>query len=272
MRLKKDDICLVTGASSGIGLACAKLLKERGLMVYGPSRAVPAETVEEKNGIYMIGMDVTDEQSVTRAIALIINREGRIDLVVNNAGAGVSGPVEETPFDDAVYQMDVCFFGCLRVIKEVFAHMRENGGGRIINIGSVAASVSIPFQTMYSAAKASVRSLSAGLRIEAAPFGIQVCVVEPGDTKTGFTALRKKIALAENSPYAQKYARSVSRMEKDEQNGAPPEKVANAICRAAFSKKMKQRITVGFSYKLIDVLYRLLPAGITEKIVAKLYG
>jgi short-subunit dehydrogenase len=272
LKLKKGDICLVTGASSGIGLACARLLKQRGLMVYGTSRGIPAETVEEKNGIYMIGMDVTDGDSVARAVALILSREGRIDLVVNNAGSGVSGSVEETPLKDAIYQMDVCFFGGLRVIKEVLPHMRKNGGGRIINIGSVAAAVSIPYQIMYSAAKAAVRSLSAALRLETTPFGVEVCVVEPGDTKTGFTSGRKKIAVAEDSPYAERYARSIARMERDEQNGVPPEKVANTVSRAAFSRKMKPRITVGFSYKAIDVLYRLLPASFSEKIVAKLYG
>jgi short-subunit dehydrogenase len=272
MKLKKGDVCLVTGATSGIGLACARALAERGLIVYGTSRKIPTGTVEEQNSIAMVRLDVADDDSVKSAVSLVLEREGKIDLLVNNAGSGVSGPIEEMPFEDIRFQLEVCFFGCLRLIREVLPYMRKNGGGRIINIGSVAAGISIPYQIIYSAAKASIRSLTAGLRLEVAPFGIEVCEIDPGDTKTGFTAGRKAPVIVEGSPYAERYRRSLSRMEYDEQHGASPEKVARDVCRAAFSRRMKPRITVGFSYKAVDALKRALPEGFSEKIIGKLYG
>lgn len=272
MWLNRERVCLVTGASSGIGLAAARALRERGCIVYGTSRSVPAGEVREVEGVRMVGMDITSERSIHDALELIYAERGHIDLVVNNAGSGFSGPVEEMPFEDIVAQMDVNFFGTVRVCRAVLPHMRGSNGGRIINIGSVAGLLSIPYQVFYSASKAAIASLTEGMRPEVRRFGVELCCVEPGDTRTDFTARRKKLNNLAGSPYAAAYARSVKKMERDEKNGARPEKVAAAIVKVASRRRMPIRVRVGFSYKLIAFLKRLLPSRFVETIVARMYA
>lgn len=270
MRISSGSVALVTGASSGIGAAVAAALLARGCKVYGTSRSVAPGEAVEREGVIMLRLDIGSEQSVADCVKLLTAREGRIDLLVNNAGSGVCGAMEDMPMEDIAYQLDVGFFGPLRVCRAVIPVMRSCGSGRIVNIGSVAATITVPFQTAYSAAKSAVRALTEGLRAEVRPFGIEVCTVEPGDTKTGFTAVRRKPAPSE--VYGRRIADSVARMEHDEQNGAPPSAVANTVVKAAFSRRMKPRRTVGLPYKAVDLLHRLLPESFTEKIVGMLYG
>ena len=178
---------IVTGGTSGLGLAAAQTLAEKGLRVYALSRhGAPVP------GVTSLACDITDADAVERTVAAIEAEAGRIDLVVNNAGFGISGAVECTTPEEARRLFDVDFFGVVNVNHAVLPRMRRAGGGRIVHVSSVAAPVAIPFQAYYSAAKAAINAYSSALRCEVAPFGIDVCAVMPGDLKTGFTAAREK--------------------------------------------------------------------------------
>ena len=178
---------IVTGGTSGLGLAAAQTLAAKGLRVYALSRhGAPVP------GVTSLACDITDADAVERTVAAIEAEAERIDLVVNNAGFGISGAVECTTPEEARRLFDVDFFGVVNVNHAVLPRMRRAGGGRIVHVSSVAAPVAIPFQAYYSAAKAAINAYSSALRCEVAPFGIDVCAVMPGDLKTGFTAAREK--------------------------------------------------------------------------------
>lgn len=268
MQLKPDSVCLVTGASSGIGRAIAEALVRRGMRVYGTSRH-PASP--EDNGIRMLPLDLCDEASIEAAVAALMKREGRIDLLVNNAGAGIGGAVEDASPEALRQQLDVAFLGHVLMTRAILPHMRRNGGGRILLTGSVAAGIPIPFQAMYSAAKAALRAFASALAGEVAPFGIDVTVIEPGDTCTGFTD-RRMTEIPSDSAYTGRAGRSIAVMERDERGGASPDAIARVAVRAAFARHPKPRITVGFRYRLFDVLRRCLPERLTQRIIAALYA
>lgn len=259
-----NRVAIVTGGSSGIGRATALLLSSRGYTVYEFSRRG-----SDFEGITHITADVTDADSIRAAVSAVKERAGSIDLLVNNAGFGISGPVEFTDPADAHAQLEVNFFGALNCIQAVLPYMREQGSGRIINLSSVAAPIAIPYQAFYSAAKAAINSLTLALRNEVRPFGIQVCAVQPGDIKTGFTAARKKSHLGGDIYRSLDHAVAV--MEHDEQNGMPPESVANTILRAASARRCRPLYTVGMQYKLFVLINKLLPAATVNWLVGKIY-
>lgn len=259
----QNKIVVITGASSGIGAAAAELFRREGAVVVCLAR----RTVQ---GIECISTDVADETAVRAAVAHIIEEHGKIDVLVNNAGMGISGAVEDTAIADARALFDVNFFGALNVVKAALPAMRAEGGS-IINVSSVAAELSIPFQSFYSAAKAALSALSDALRNEVAPFGVKVTCVLPGDVHTGFTSSRKKNA--ENNPaYGQRVARAVAAMERDEERGMPPEAVARRIVRLACRRHPPVAVAVGGKYKLFLFLNRLLPKRLVRFIVGKMYG
>ena len=183
----KDKVVVVTGATAGIGRAAAAMFKERGAKVVCLARRLSPE-------FDSIQTDVTDREAVKRAVDEVVRKYGRIDVLVNNAGMGISGAVENTDEAAARKIFDLNFFGVLNVTQAVLPVMRAQGGGTIVNVSSVAAELAIPFQAFYSATKSAVSSLSAALRNEVAPFGIKVTAVLPGDVKTDFTASREKNA------------------------------------------------------------------------------
>ena len=252
-------VVIVTGGTSGIGLAAVKALRERGCTVYALSRHGD------------IPCDVADEQSARAAVNQVLEKEGRIDILVNCAGFGISGAAELTPLDMAKRQLDVNLFGTANMVNAVIPPMREQGGGRIVNTGSVAGFVPIPFQTWYSASKAAVQSYTMAMANELRPFGISLTAVLPGDTKTGFTAAREKIDDPDNL-YSGRIARSVARMEQDEQNGVPAEVVGALIARVALKKRVKPLYIPGFSYNLVNVLIRILPSGLANRLIGLLYA
>lgn len=206
-----------------------------------------------------------------RTVAAIEAEAGRIDLVVNNAGFGISGAVECTTPEEARRLFDVDFFGVVNVNHAVLPRMRRAGGGRIVHVSSVAAPVAIPFQAYYSAAKAAINAYSSALRCEVAPFGIDVCAVMPGDLKTGFTAAREKNVRGDTE-YGGRISRSVSRMEHDEQTGMPPEKAAAFLCRVALRRRTKPLYAIGPQYSAAVLLSRLLPCRLVSWIVSRLYA
>ncbi len=183
-----SKVAIVTGGTSGIGRETALALKADGYTVYELSRR--AEGVE---GLRHIPTDVTKEEMVNAAVARVMEEEGRVDVLVNNAGFGISGAVEFTRTEEAKRLFDANFFGMVNMNRAVIPVMRQQGGGRIVNLSSVAAPIPIPFQAYYSATKAAVNAYTMALANELRPFGVTVCAVQPGDIKTGFTAAREKV-------------------------------------------------------------------------------
>lgn len=259
-------VAIVTGGSSGIGRCTATALAQSGCVVYELSRRdIPLKGVKHLN------TDVTDETSVIAAINQIAQEQGKIDIVVNCAGFGISGAVEFTELLDAKRQFDVNLFGMVNVNKAVLPYMRRNGGGRIVNISSVAAVAHIPFQTYYSASKAAIESYTCCLANEVKPFGISVTCVQPGDIATGFTNARRKSAEGDDI-YNGRISRSVAGMEKDEQNGMRPETAGKYIAKIAIRKNVKPIYTLGMGYKCLSVLCKILPCRLRNWIVGMLYN
>jgi len=181
--------------------------------------------------------------------------------------------VEDTSPEEAYKQFDTNFFGVHRMCRSVLPIMRRQKKGLIVNIGSVAGLVSIPFQSMYSASKYAIEALTEALRIEVKPFGIRVVVVEPGDTKTGFTGNRQFVkGSGDSSAYKGRFEKSIGTMVKSEMNGTDPEAIAKAVTRLTYRKRPPVRVVVGFSYKLIALLKRILPSRLVEFAVSKIYS
>ena len=259
-------VAIVTGASSGIGRMTAIALVAKGYTVYDFSRRnVPNE------GILHVTADVTDSDSINRAVQVVLQAEGHIDLLVNNAGFGISGAVEFTNTEEVTRLFDVNFFGTVRVVRAVLSQMRQQGSGRIVNISSVAAICPIPFQTFYSASKSAIMTYSMALANEVRDFGITVCAVLPGDIKTGFTNARAKSEHGDDV-YNGRIARSVSRMEHDEENGMSAVVAGRVIAAIASGKSKKPLHTLGFGYRFIAVLVKLLPAALVNRLIKILYA
>lgn len=259
-------VAIVTGGSSGIGLGTVKALIHKGCSVYVLSRKEFAYPGAEHRSV-----DVTDEEAVSEVIRGIYEAAGRIDILVNCAGFGISGAVEFTELAAAKKQFDVNFFGTVNVTKAVLPYMRKQGNGRICNISSVAALAPIPFQAYYSASKSAINTYTGSLANEVRPFGITVTAIMPGDIKTGFTAAREK-SPAGDAEYAGRIARSVRKMEHDEQNGMDADFAGSYIAKLALKKRVKPLYSIGFSYKFLSVLCMLLPSRVKSFILWKLYG
>ena len=259
-------IAIVTGGTSGIGKATALALRGAGYTVYEFSRREAG--VE---GLHHIRADITDETQVRAAVQQVMDAEGQIDVVVNNAGFGISGAVEFTDTADAQRLFNADFFGMVRVNRAVIAHMRAAGRGRIVNLSSVAGPLPIPFQTYYSAAKAAVNAYTMALANELRPFGITVCAVQPGDIHTGFTAAREKTVTGDEV-YGGRISRSVSRMEHDEQTGMDPAVAGKFIANVAMKKKVSPIYTIGASYSFLTFLTRLMSWKTMNKIIGAIYA
>ena len=260
-----NRVVIITGASSGIGLAACKLFLEKGDKVYGVSRRPCPD-----GGVVSLPADVTDEEAVRRVIAEVVSREGRLDVLVCNAGFGISGAVEFTDMSEAKRQFDVNFFGAANCIKAALGPMREWRAGKIIVTSSVAGALSIPFQAYYSATKAALNSLVLAAANEVRPFGVSVCAVLPGDIKTGFTDARAKESAGENEYKA--LQKSVATMEHDERSGMPPAAIAKKMYSLSLKKHPKPLSSVGLQYKACCLLGKILPARLSNWIVGKLYA
>ncbi len=252
-------VAIVTGGTSGIGLAAVEALRQRGCIVYALSRHGD------------IPCDVSEEESARAAVQTVLEKEGRIDILVNCAGMGISGAAELTPLDMAKRQLDVNLFGTANMTNAVIPAMRKQGGGRIVNTGSMASIAPIPFQTWYSASKAAIQAYTMAMGNELKPFGITLCAVLPGDTKTGFTAARCKIDDPENL-YSGRIQRSVARMEHDEQTGVPAQRVGGLIARVSLKRSVRPFYIPGLSYNLINVLGRLSPSRFVNWLIWLIYA
>jgi NAD(P)-dependent dehydrogenase (short-subunit alcohol dehydrogenase family) len=269
MAASQKRVVLVTGASSGIGRCCAEFLAGRGYRVYGAARRPVGSALVES-----IPMDVSDDASVRDAMVRLMEREGRLDIVVNNAGIALAGAVEDTSIAEAREQFDVNFFGVLRVCRAALPMMREQGAGYIVNIGSIGGLVAIPFQGLYSASKFALEGLSEALRMEVSQFGIQVVLIEPGDHRTGLTDSRRRTAESQtNASYRNRFDRAVARMAADERRGPGPEAIARLLHRIVSDRRPRLRYTVGPAPERAAVwLKRLMPWAVVEKVMTHYYS
>jgi short-subunit dehydrogenase len=264
-------VILVTGASSGIGLACATALHAKGHTVYGSARDVKRlKDVPFKP----IALEVTDDASVKTAIDTIIKAEGKIDVLVNNAGNGVAGPAYAMPVADAKSQFEVNFFGVVRMCGAVLPGMIEKNQGLIVNISSLAGLFGLPYQSMYSASKYAIEGYSQSMRMELRGTNIKITLINPGDFKSDFTANRSKIPFTiKNEQLEKEYNAAVAAMEKDESIAPSPESLAKKLCEIVDSSSPKHRYLVGkFDQTMVPTLKTILPGGLFEKLMNDHYG
>ena len=261
-----SKVAVVTGASSGIGRCTAIALRDMGCKVYDLSRRdIPIENVKH------IKTDITIESDVNAAVQAIIAAEGKVDILVNCAGFGISGAVEFTTTEEAKKQFEVNFFGAVTVTRAFLPYMREQGSGRIVNISSVAAVAHIPFQTYYSASKAAIESYTSCLDNEVKMYGVRATAVEPGDICTEFTSAREK-SFDGDDVYGGRISRSVAGMEKDEAKGMSPEVAGKYIAKVSLRKKVKPVCAIGTSYKILSVLCKTFPCSFRNWVVGMMYA
>ncbi len=263
----RQRVALVTGASSGLGRAIAEHLAAQGYRVFAASRGVDSWT---RNGpppacIVPVVMDVTDGPSVDAAIARITRESRYLDLVVNNAGFGVAGSIEETPMDAAHAQLETNFFGTARVCRAVLPILRRQRGGSIVNISSIGGRLGLPFQGYYSASKFAVEGFTEALRYEMEPFGVRVSALAPGNFQTNFGQHRQIFGLDPKSPYNERGYRALDGMAADEAQGCSPLAAARAVQQLAESRSPPLRRSVGPWFERFGLLLSsLLPRVIFD--------
>lgn len=268
---------LITGASAGIGLAAAEMMMKEGFTVYAASRrgGEKRKAAEGSGEIIAVKMDVNSESDIQAVVVQILSEQGKLDAVISNAGNGLAGSIEDTSSDEVKYQMETNFFGAVKVIQACLPVFRKQGYGKVIATSSVAAITPLPFQAFYSAGKSALFVFMQALAIETKKYGIQCCTILPGDTKTDFTSARKYTEQSNKptSVYSETLKRSLSRMEKDEQNGMPADSIASHMVNQLKRKKMKTMVVPGVFYKFICWLFtRILPVNAGHKIIALLYA
>ena len=258
-------IVLITGIKGGIGKACAEVFSDAGYTVLGTSRKS-----DENSNIYT--MDAKDSKSIEACVSNVIKDHGKIDILICCAGAGLGGALEDYSSEQLEEELTLNAIGTAKLINCVLPHMRAQGGGRIISISSVAAVIPIPYQSLYSASKAAITAMTRAVRLETEQFGIQLCSIEPGDTKTDFTGNRKYAdGIAYNSAYKKDCEASLNTMMYDETHSKSPKTVAEAALKQVRRKHMKAEVVVGASYKLLVFIARLVPNFIIERVLKLLY-
>jgi len=265
-----QKVVFITGISSGFGKCTAELLVQKGYVVYGTSR----KEVEFDSRINVLKADITDVDSVKAAVETVIQKEGRIDVLINNAGMGISGPIETALTDDIRLQMRTNFMGAVNVIQAVLPAMRKQQSGTIINISSIGGLMGLPFQGFYAASKFAIEGMSESLRMELKPFHIKVVVIRPGDFTTSFTSNRKIDGnLNENNPYEPQFRKSLSIIEADEKGGMKPEFFARELARIIEKKNPCSSYIISTAeQKLAVVLKRILPDALFASILGSHYG
>lgn len=271
-----SPVALVTGGSSGIGESTARALLARGFTVYAVARRVDRMLELASEGVHTFAMDVTDDASMVSGVERIIEEQGRIDVLVNNAGYGSYGAVEDVPIDEARRQFEVNVFGLARLVQLVTPHMRAQGSGRIINISSIGGKFYEPFGAWYHATKFAVEGFSDSLRMELRPFGIKVVLIEPGPIRTEWNEIARDSLLERSGEgaYASYARHAYGVMERfDEPSRAStPEEVADKIVKAALAKRPAARYPVGRGARTITTSRDLLPDRVFDEVVSRTYG
>ncbi len=256
-------VVLITGASSGIGFDAARTLARQGHRVYAAARRVDRMEPLKADGVVPIGMDVTDETSLQDGVGAVLAAEGRIDVLVNNAGYGYFGAIENVPLEEARRQLEVNVFGLARLCQLVLPAMREQGSGRIVNISSVAGKAVLLFGGWYHVSKYSVEALSDALRMEMKPFGIDVVLIEPGGIRTdwGLIAADHLAESSAGTPYEEEGLQESRTLRKAYSIRllSRPAVVTRAISRAVNSKRPRTRYRIGFGSGILVLSHALLP-------------
>lgn len=262
-----SKVVLISGGSSGIGRATANYYADRGHRVYELSRSG-----SDRPGVRHLTADVCDPASVRRAVDKVMEEEGRLDILISNAGYGIGGSVEGTSPEDAAQQMRVNFEGGVHLVQAALPALRSGGGGRILFVSSLAAVIPIPFQAFYSASKAAVNTFALALANELRPFGIACALILPGDVRTGFTEHRVKGA-AEAPAYANTASQSLAKMEADERGGRSPETIARRLYRMGTGRRSPALLRgASAADQALLIAYRLLPKRLSQRLLARLYA
>ena len=262
-------VVLITGGSSGIGKSVGEFLTEKGFVVYGTSRN-PKNS--NSHPFKLVALDVNSTKSITNAIDEVIALEGRIDVLINNAGMGITGPIEETPTSEMRKVFDTNFFGAIEVMKAVLPQMRKQKKGLIINITSIAGYMGLPFRGIYSATKGALELVTEAIRMEVKNFGIEVTNVAPGDFATNIASGRFHTPVFENSSYKENYQKNLDLMDAHVSSGSDPIQMAKAIYKIINTQKPKIHYKVGdFMQKFSIVLKKILPDKIYEKLLMNHY-
>jgi len=260
-----SKVVLITGGSSGIGKSIGEFLVSKGFVVYGTSRN-PERYPDSK--LKLVKLDVADSSSISNAVNEIINIEGRLDILINNAGAGITGPIEETPDAEIKVNFETNFFGPIKVIKTVLPQMRSQNSGLVINITSIAGYMGLPYRGIYSASKGALELVTEAFRMEIKAFNIRMCNVAPGDFATNIAAGRYHAPVIEGSPYQKSYENTLSLMDAHVDQGQDPALMARAVYQIIQTKHPKIHYKIGdFMQKFSIVLKRILPDKLYEKML-----
>jgi short-subunit dehydrogenase len=264
-----NKIVLITGASSGIGKSIGEFLHHKGYTVFGTSR----NSATIKHSLFeLLQLDVREVSSIENAIQEVIKKAGRIDVLINNAGVGITGPVEEIPLKEIKNNFETNFFGPIEVMKSVLPFMREQKSGVIVNITSIAGYMGLPYRGVYSASKAALEIISEAISMEVKNFGIHVVNVAPGDFATNIAAGRYHAPIIENSPYQKSYGSVLGQMNSHVDLGSNPEEMALAIYAILQNKNPKLHYKIGtFMQKFSIILKRILPDRMYEKMLMNHY-
>ena len=256
-------VALVTGASSGIGEATARQLAAAGLTVYAAARRTERLQKLTAASIHALAMDVTDDASMQAGVKAILTDQGRIDVLVNNAGYGSYGALEDVPMAEARAQMEVNVFGAARLTQLVLPTMRAQRSGTIVNVTSMGGKITTPLGAWYHATKFALEAISDCLRMEVAPFGINVVVIEPGGIRTEWSGIAadKVRAVSSSGPYAPQGNAVASSLtsETTRRRSSPPELIGKTITKAVTARRPKTRYAVGYGAKPMIALHGLLP-------------
>jgi NAD(P)-dependent dehydrogenase (short-subunit alcohol dehydrogenase family) len=271
-----NRVAIITGASSGIGSAAALSLLSQGFTVYGAARRIDRLEALASQGVKPLALDVTDAKSMQGGIANVMASSGRIDVLVNNAGYGSYGAIEDVSQEEAKRQFDVNVFGAMELTKLVLPQMRKQGSGRIINISSVGGRAVGPFGGWYHGTKFALEALSDSLRMELKPFGIDVVVVEPGGIKSEFLDIAASglQATSGNGPYADRVKSMLASFTNPRMMSmqSPPQVIADIIARAATVKQPKTRYVAGFGARPLVTLRRLLSDRAFDSLISRVSG
>ena len=263
----KDRVAVISGATSGIGLACANEFYKKGYRVYCLARSKP-----EDFPYNFVKCDLTVLDDIKKAVDIILTNEQKIDVLVSNAGMGISGPLEYCTEDEMRRIFELNLYAGFNLAKEFLPQLKKQGGGKIIFTSSVGSIFPLPFQAFYSASKVALETMAKAWRIEVAPFKVDIACILPGDTKTDFTKNREKNFGGDANDYAGRDVRSITKMEKDEQKGMMPESVAKVVFKLSQKRKMPATKIVGFSYKLLNFLNKILPQRLVLWVVKLMYA
>lgn len=263
-----SKVVLITGGSSGIGKSIGEYLTKHGFTVYGTSRSVEKYV---NHPFKMVGLDVKDIRSIHDAVGQVIANEGQLDVVINNAGVGITGPIEEIPEAEIQHNFDTNFFGPINVIKAVLPQMRKQNSGLIINITSIAGFMGLPYRGIYSASKGALELLTEAFRIELKDFNIKMTNIAPGDFATNIAAGRFHASLKEDSPY-KKYGSVLNDIDEHVNKSSDPIAVSKKVFEVINTKNPRTHYKVGaFMQKFSIVLKFLLPDKVYEKMLINHY-